>query len=200
MLSLKNFFLLFFALLFLFSLTSYAHKINLFTNQVGNKLEGEAFFADGSPCVNCEIKVLDLKGKEILKEKTDELGKFSLTIPEGFSEIRILLSAGEGHLIEKKITLKISSQKRELSRAQNQNTTLYSKPEIKIDKEVYKEIDERFTQLEEEVKALRAEIGDMRKEMQKISYRDIIGSIGYILGVFAIIYFIKKNTIKKDAS
>ena len=200
MLSLKNFFLLFFALLFLFSLTSYAHKINLFTNQVGNKLEGEAFFADGSPCVKCEIKVLDLKGKEILKEKTDELGKFSLTIPEGFSEIRILLSAGEGHLIEKKITLKISSQKRELSRAQNQNTTLYSKPEIKIDKEVYKEIDERFTQLEEEVKALRAEIGDMRKEMQKISYRDIIGSIGYILGVFAIIYFIKKNTIKKDAS
>ncbi len=38
---------------------------------------------------------------------------------------------------------------------------------------------------------------DLRKQMDKISIRDIIGGIGYIFGVWAIIMLLKR---KKNAS
>ncbi|MEZ0343752.1 MAG: emp24/gp25L/p24 family protein [Caldimicrobium sp.] len=169
---------------------------------MGNRVEGEAFFADGSPCLSCEIRVLDLNGKEILKRKTDEKGKFSFSIPSGVSEIKILLSAGEGHLVEKRLTLKTNYQKKgDLLNSQTLKGPFLTKPISRDEKEVYKNLEEKISKLEDEVKALREEVLNMRKEIQKIYYRDIIGAIGYILGIFAIIYFIKKKTNpKKDAS
>lgn len=198
----KKVYLFLFAIFFTFTYNLYGHKVNLFTNQLGNKLEGNAFFADGSPCRNCEIKILDSKDKEILKSKTDEKGKFSFLIPDRLSEIKIHLSAGEGHIVEKRLTLKINSKERgNFSLSQNPKELLPIKQISKDNHEFYKNLEEKISNLEDEVRVLREEVFNMRKEIQKISYRDITGVIGYILGVFAIIYFIKiKNNVRKDAS
>jgi nickel transport protein len=47
------------------------------------------------------------------------------------------------------------------------------------------------------LQGLENEIMDIRKEMEKVGYRDIIGGIGYIIGVWGLIMLIKW---KKDAS
>ncbi|WP_353683912.1 hypothetical protein V4D30_08505 [Thermodesulfovibrio sp. 3907-1M] len=51
--------------------------------------------------------------------------------------------------------------------------------------------------MDAKLQGLRSELMDLRKQMDKISIRDIIGGIGYIVGVWGIIMFIKR---KKNAS
>jgi len=188
--------LFFLILLFLLNLEAFAHKINLFITQVENRLEGEGFFADGSPCKNCEITVFDPSEKEILKIKTDEKGKFSFSLPEKVERVKIILSAGEGHIVEKTVTIKRESkEKKDISKIEadkkreRENNLLVDE---KL-KESFTELNSRIINLEAEVKALREEMLNLRKDMQKIAYRDILGALGYLLGIFAIIYFIKKR-------
>ncbi|MGC8966580.1 MAG: emp24/gp25L/p24 family protein [Caldimicrobium sp.] len=188
--------LFFLILLFLLNLEAFAHKINLFITQVEDRIEGEGFFADGSPCKNCEITVFDPSEKEILKIKTDEKGKFSFSLPEKVERVKIILSAGEGHIVEKTVTIKRESkEKKDISKIEadkkreRENNLLVDE---KL-KESFTELNSRIINLEAEVKALREEMLNLRKDMQKIAYRDIIGALGYLLGIFAIIYFIKKR-------
>ena len=185
-------------LIFLFSLNweASAHKIHLFITQVENRIEGEGFFADGSPCKNCEITVFDPSEKEILKIKTDEKGKFSFSLPEKVERVKIILSAGEGHIVEKTVTIKRESkEKKDISKIEADKKR-ESENNLLVDeklKESFTELNSRIINLEAEVKALREEMLNLRKDMQKIAYRDILGALGYLLGIFAIIYFIKKR-------
>ncbi|MGC9110008.1 MAG: emp24/gp25L/p24 family protein [Caldimicrobium sp.] len=188
--------LFFLILLFFLNLEAFAHKINLFITQVEDRIEGEGFFADGSPCKNCEITVFDPSEKEILKIKTDEKGKFSFSLPEKVERVKIILSAGEGHIVEKTVTIKRESkEKKDISKIEADKKR-ESENNLLVDeklKESFTELNSRIINLEAEVKALREEMLNLRKDMQKIAYRDIIGALGYLLGIFAIIYFIKKR-------
>ncbi len=188
--------LFFLILLFLLNLEAFAHKINLFITQVEDRIEGEGFFADGSPCKNCEITVFDPSEKEILKIKTDEKGKFSFSLPQKVERVKIILSAGEGHIVEKTVTIKRESkEKKDISKIEADKKR-ESENNLLVDeklKESFTELNSRIINLEAEVKALREEMLNLRKDMQKIAYRDIIGALGYLLGIFAIIYFIKKR-------
>ena len=200
MLSIIRCSLIFLILLFLLNLEAFAHKINLFITQVENRLEGEGFFADGSPCKNCEITVFDPSEKEILKIKTDEKGKFSFSLPEKVERVKIILSAGEGHIVEKTVTIKRESkEKKDISKIEADKKR-ESENNLLVDeklKESFTELNSRIINLEAEVKALREEMLNLRKDMQKIAYRDIIGALGYLLGIFAIIYFFKNRNSKK---
>ncbi|MGC8872615.1 MAG: hypothetical protein ACP5QC_07090 [Caldimicrobium sp.] len=189
-------------LIFLFSLNweASAHKIHLFITQVEDRIEGEGFFADGSPCKNCEITVFDPSEKEILKIKTDEKGKFSFSLPQKVEKVKVILSAGEGHIVEQTVTLKTVGKEKKVmpkieadKKRERENNSLHDE---KL-KETSTGFDERFIKLEAEVKALREEILSLRKDLQKIAYRDILGALGYLLGIFAIIYFIKNRNSKK---
>ncbi|MGC9017459.1 MAG: emp24/gp25L/p24 family protein [Caldimicrobium sp.] len=188
--------LFFLILLFLLNLEAFAHKINLFITQVEDRIEGEGFFADGSPCKNCEITVFDPSEKEILKIKTDEKGKFSFSLPEKVERVKIILSAGEGHIVEKTVTIKRESKEKKVMPKIEADKKRESENNLLVDeklKESFTELNSRIINLEAEVKALREEMLNLRKDMQKIAYRDIIGALGYLLGIFAIIYFIKKR-------
>jgi nickel transport protein len=192
--------LFFLILLFLLNLEAFAHKINLFITQVEDRIEGEGFFADGSPCKNCEITVFDPSEKEILKTKTDEKGRFSFSLPQKLEKVKVILSAGEGHIIEQTVTFKTASKEKKVmpkievdKKRERENNSLHDE---KL-KESSTGFDERIIKLEVEVKALREEILSLRKDLHKIAYRDILGALGYLLGIFAIIYFFKNRNSKK---
>jgi len=51
--------------------------------------------------------------------------------------------------------------------------------------------------MDAKLQGIRSEIMDLRKQMDKINIRDIIGGIGYIFGVWGLIMLIKR---KKNAS
>ncbi len=174
-----------FFLFFLFTILSFAHKINLFTYKEGNKIFVEGYFSDGVPVKNSSIEIYNEKGEKIIEGKTNEEGLYSFKIPE-CKKIKIVLTGDMGHKVEKEMeieeekTLKkeeIKTQKKEVER----------KIET-IDKEEIKKIVEESVE-----KAIFPLIKEIQKEKQRARFMDIIGGIGYIFGIFGIyLYFLKK--------
>lgn len=167
-------------LLFLLPFSVYGHKLNTYALREGNRVFGECYFADGSPCKNAKVEVYGVEGQKILEAKTDERGRYSFHVQE--TPIKIVISAGEGHRVEYFL---------------NKGG---SKPAKRGDYTVADE--ERLRRIMEEVieskmEGIRAGIIDLKKEMGKMNLRDIIGGIGYIFGVWGIITLLLR---RKNAS
>ncbi len=170
--------------------------MHLFTAQIGDKLEVKSFFADGSPCKNCDITVLDANDKEILKGKTDEKGKFTFSLPQNIEKVKIILLAEEGHIVKKTINISaLTKEKKVMSKIKNMPQIVEGKdvPQKENFIETCKAMEEEVISLKSEIQALREELLSLRKDIQRFAFRDILGALGYILGIFAIIYFIKKR-------
>ncbi|MEN2994452.1 MAG: hypothetical protein ABDH19_03765 [Thermodesulfovibrio sp.] len=161
----------------------YAHKVNAYAYREGDKVFGECYFVDGSPCKKSKVEVYDLQGKKILETFTDEKGKFSF-ITEQKKAIKVVVSAGQGH----KAVYKVEGAKEEVEKATKKKQTQIDREELK------KIIDET---MDTKLQGLKNEIMDLRKEMEKVKLREIIGGIGYIIGIWGIIMLIKR---KKNAS
>lgn len=164
----------------------FAHKINIFSYKEGNKIFVEGYFADGKPCKNSEIIVFDENGGKIIEGKTNPEGIFSFDIPET-SKIKIVLVADMGHKVETEMQLKDKPPEK-------QNIKESKKIEEKqiqtnIDEEKIKKIVEESVE-----KAINPVLKEIEKEKQRIKIQDIIGGIGYILGILGIILYLKGGT------
>lgn len=178
---------------FLFVSThTHAHKVNIYASREENKILGECYFIDGKPCKNSKVEVYNINGIEILETITDEKGKFSFTTKEK-SDLKIIISAGEGHRAEYKIKGVID--KKEIKDAINKDRKNQSEFQHSINKEELKQIIDEV--MDAKLHGLKGEIIDIRKQMDKINIRDIIGGIGYILGFWGIIMLLRR---KKNAS
>lgn len=89
--------ILLFLLIFPFNLS--AHKVNIFASSVDNTVVGEVFFADGKPCIECKIHILDKSGNLIVEGKTMADGTISIKITTAIP-YKIIVDAGMGHRAE----------------------------------------------------------------------------------------------------
>lgn len=183
--------------LFIFlSNSAYAHKVSTYAYREGDKVFGECYFVDGSPCRNSKVEVYDLRGQKITETITDEKGRYSFTTKEK-GELRIVIPAGEGHRAEYKlegIAEKIEKKAaKETASAKTVNKS--TQPQVTVNRDEIKQIVDEVMDIK--LQGLRVEIMDLRKQMDKVGIRDIIGGIGYIFGIWAVIMLIKR---KKNAS
>lgn len=183
--------------LFIFlSNSAYAHKVSTYAYREGDKVFGECYFVDGSPCKNSKVEVYDLRGQKITETVTDEKGRYSFTTKEK-GELRIVIPAGDGHRAEYKlegIAEKIEKKAaKETASAKTVNKS--TQPQVTVNRDEIKQIVDEVMDIK--LQGLRAEIMDLRKQMDKVGIRDIIGGIGYIFGIWAVIMLIKR---KKNAS
>ncbi|MCM8806602.1 MAG: hypothetical protein NC926_01395 [Candidatus Omnitrophica bacterium] len=168
-------------LFLLFSLISFAHKINIFTYKEGEKIYVESYFPDGKPVKKGKIEVYNENGEKIIEGQTDENGVFSFNIPEN-KKIKIILTGDAGHKTETFMEL-VKEIKKEGSNFKKE--TFKS---MELDKEEIKKILEEVLE-----KKMNEFLKEYRKEREKEKFKDIVGGIGYILGIFGIyLYFRKK--------
>lgn len=190
------FFLTVIQLIIFLSNSAYAHKVSTYAYREGDKVSGECYFVDGSPCRNSKVEVYDLRGQKITETITDEKGRYSFTTKEK-GELRIVIPAGEGHRAEYKlegIAEKIEKKvAKETASAKTDNKS--TQPQATVNRDEIKRIIDEV--MDVKLQGLRAEIMDLRKQMDKVSLRDIIGGIGYIFGIWGVIMLIKR---KKNAS
>jgi nickel transport protein len=172
-------------LFFLFTILSFAHKINLFTYKEGNKIFVEGYFSDGVPVKNSLIEIYNEKGEKIINGKTNEEGLYSFEIPE-CKKIKIVLTGDMGHKVEKEMEIE---EKKTLRKEETKTTKKEVEKKMDlIDKEEIKKIVEESVE-----KAIVPLIKEIEKEKEKARIMDIIGGIGYIFGIFGIyLYFSKK--------
>ena len=178
------------AVLLLLSATAHAHKVNIWAYAEGETVFVEGFFRDGKPCRNSVITVFDRAGKELLDGKTDEEGKFSFDAPAS-SDLRIVLDAGMGHRAECVVKAsELPDDPPPVAGASAPEPADKPEPPARAaDAEAIRKIVEET--LEKELKPIRDMIRKSR--LAGPSPTEIIGGIGYIVGLAGVIMYVRSK-------
>jgi len=186
-----------FLIIIMMDVSVFAHKVNIFAYVEGDKVYTESYFNDGKKCIESKIEVFDNRGNKLLEGLTDEEGAFSFGIPPGDGDLKIVLTASMGHRAEYIIRadeLISSAGLIEEKFEENEEPVSIVSPETSLVdlKEIQSIIEDT---LDEKLKPIIREMREIKKSQEdKISPTEIIGGIGYIIGIFGIIaYFLSRK-------
>jgi len=169
----------------------FAHKVNIFAYVEGDKVYTESYFNDGKKCIESKIEVFDSQGNKLLDGLTDEEGVFSFEIPPGDGDLKIVLTASMGHRAEYSISADELRGTAGLIKEEPGESVSVIFPETSSVnlKEIQSIIEGT---LDEKLKPIIREIKKFQED--KISPTEIIGGIGYIIGIFGIVaYFLSRK-------
>lgn len=164
--------------IFLFlAFSLYAHRVDVFPYVEGNKFIVEGYFSDGTPAKNSKVEIY--KGKEKIEEgKTDSEGIATFPVNKIKGKVKIVLIASMGHRAETTYSMEEGEEKKEVKEEKNVEKVKEGKYSgKKIDKEIEFAVE----------KAIKPLIKMMEEEKRRTKFSEVIGGIGYILGIFGII-------------
>ena len=174
-----------FVALFILALKSYAHKVNVFAYIEGNKVHCESYYSDGSKVKEGLVEVFNKEGKKLLDGKTDAEGNFSFVVPEK-TDLKIVVNASMGHRAETTIhETELPKIKKEIAKKQEEVKSISTE-------EIKKVVEEAIEEKLHPVYKMLAK----QNEQKGISVTEVIGGIGYIIGIIGIIAFFMRK--KKD--
>jgi len=186
-----------FLIIVMMDVSVFAHKVNIFAYVEGEKIYTESYFNDGKKCINSKIEVFDNRGNILLEGLTDQEGMFSFETPSEEvidGDLKIVLTASMGHRAEYSISADEIRGFAGLIKEENEESLSIVVPETSsVDvKEIQSIIEDT---LDEKLKPIMREIKEIKKSQEdKISPNEIIGGIGYIIGIFGIIaYFLSRK-------
>ena len=209
--------LTFFQLLFIILLIpamsrpSLAHKIRIFAWQDGGNIVTESKFSKGRPAQNTTVSVYEVEtGQNLLSGTTDTEGLFSFPIPKtGTKELKIIADGGDGHKNSWNYTLENSEAPTGNSVpsslvATNSTSQLQNDPtyEEGIEKNILLPITPaELTRIIETT--LDKKLAPIRRTLAEDSEKgptlqDILGGIGYILGLAGIAAYVQSLKNKKE--
>ena len=189
--------ILIFLIIIIMDVSVFAHKVNIFAYVEGDKVYTESYFSDGKKCVESKIEVFDNQGNKLLEGLTDEEGMFSFKIPlkdviDG--DLKIILTASMGHRAEYIIRADELGDVAGLIEEKIEEPVSAVSPEVSsVDLKEMQSLIENT--LDEKLKPIIREMREIRKSQEdRISPTEIIGGIGYIIGIFGIIaYFLSRK-------
>jgi len=210
------FYLLVAFLCLIFVPLAHAHKVNIYAYAESGRVYSEGYFVDGTKAKNSVIEVFDEKdGTKLLEGKTDEEGKFSFQIPKATS-LKLVFHASMGHQAEftlgedevraamdAKQPLKASSVK---SPSQSEVSAAKKTPKKeRAEAAECKGLSESEIEtivgsaMDKKLQPLMRMIVQLQESSGKPKITEIIGGIGYIIGILGIVaYFKAKRSIKTD--
>lgn len=183
-----------FLIIIMMDVSVFAHKVNIFAYVEGEKIYTESYFNDGKKCIDSKIKVFDNQGNKLLEGLTDKEGEFSFEVPSENGNLKIVLTASMGHRAEYSISADEIRGSVGLIKEENEEPVSIVFPETSsVDlKEIQSIIEDT---LDEKLKPIMREIIEIKKSQEdRISPTEIIGGIGYIIGIFGIAaYFLSRK-------
>src|SRR5665648_203931 len=180
-----------FLIIIMINISAFAHKVNIFAYVEGDKVYTESYFNDGKKCVDSKIEAFDNQGNKLLEGLTDGEGMFSFEIPPGDGDLKLVLTASMGHRAEYIIRAdELGDIKGLIEENIEEPVSAVSPESSSVDlKEIQSIIEET---LDEKLKPVMREIKNSQEN--KISPTEIIGGIGYIIGIFGIVaYFLSRK-------
>jgi nickel transport protein len=187
----------------------FAHKVRIFAWQDGNNITTESMFSRGRPALSATISVVETDtGKELLSGKTDEKGLFSFPIPQtGSKELKIIVDAGDGHKNNWNYTLEGSTPKdKNISPLKLKTATDRQEPKPQISEKATVNTlqtisTSELTRIIET--ALDKKLASINRTLAENSEKgptlqDILGGIGYILGLAGIAAYVQSLKNKKE--
>lgn len=175
-----------------------AHRISVFAWVEGETVFLESKFAGGKKVQGGQIVVVDPEGHELLRGVTDERGEFSFKVPQR-TDLKIILTAGQGHRAEWTIpAAEIEPGAAEPLTQSNagkgaSSTMPAAQPSSAAPAEAIKAIPAADLKqleiliesiLDKKLKPITKMLADAHDRGPSV--RDILGGIGYILGLVGI--------------
>ena len=166
-----------------------AHKTTIFAWMEGDTVYTQSKFNGGRKAKHATVEVYDAEGDKLLEGKTDENGEFSFKLPKK-AELKVVLLAGTGHRGEWSIPLEEveGGDVNPDSRLQSQASQTEKEPSHQelpsispadIQEAVEKALDKKL-------KPILNQLTESRQKETETKVTDIIGGIGYILGLVGI--------------
>jgi len=187
---------------FLLSFYVFAHGVNLFCYLEGDTLHGEGYFSGGSPAKNSRVEIYDIETNKLVTiTTTDNEGKFSLILKE-IKNLKIILLAGMGHKAEYILNpsrdmapeASGSGQRQAVFKTANQEGVGTGKADTQGNiygyQPDYRKIEEI---VEKKTKPLHEELIKLEKMYSRPNFSAIVGGIGWIVGIFSLLYLLKKK-------
>jgi len=176
------------------NISAFAHKVNIFAYAEGDKVYSESYFNDGKKCIDSKIEVFNNQGNKLLEGLTDEEGMFSFEIPSKDvidGDLNVVLTASMGHRAEYIISADelggtVGSVKEEFEEPVSAVSPETSSVDLKeIQSLIENALDKKIKPIMKEIK---------KSQEGKVSSTEIIGGIGYIIGIFGIVaYFLSRK-------
>ena len=179
-----------------------AHRVNVFAWVEGDTVFVECKYPDGTKVHEGVIRVLDAAGKELLNGKTNTKGEFSFKVPKQ-DDLTIVLEAGMGHRADWPLSKQdlapageapppgsaappqVHAKAEAPSPAAKESAPgAASPPPAGIDEAIEKALDKKLAPV------LRI-LAEMRE--QKVRLTDVLGGIGYIIGLVGIAAYFKRK-------
>ncbi len=156
---------------------AFAHKVNLFCYFEDGYLVGEGYYSGGRPAQNAGIGIYSLKDNTpVANTQTDANGKFKVQLDYPDS-VKVVMNAGQGHRCEFIV--------------EQESNVAVENIDLPKDRQIQKsEIDEL---IEQKIKPLEARIMELEKQQSGPKAISIAGGVGFIIGIFSCIYFIKRK-------
>lgn len=155
-----------------FSTPALAHQINIYATVEGHTIRGKVYFRGNAPAQNVTVRAVDPQGNELNNTTTDEHGKFTMTAHDRV-EHRLVADTGDGHVTDPYV-LPASLFQETPAADVGRSTTPSSGDNSQV------------AQLNEQIDALQEELAACKS---RLLVRDVLGGIGWIVGLTGIAYY-----------
>ncbi len=187
--------------------TVYAHKLRIFAAADGAEISGYVYLSGGGRARNVTVDVSAPSGQHIATLETDEEGRFSFS-PKMRCDHILKVTTADGHAADWTVPAA------ELPDSLPPPEETASPPDAETDaaegpgKAVFTAAPTASVapSLSTEVAALRRQVIAMREQLdgfqEKRTFQDVIGAVGYILGVAGVAFYIlgrRRNSSRSDS-
>jgi len=194
---------------------AHAHKVNIFAYAEDGMIHSESYFVDGTKCKNSLIEVLDERtGARLLEGKTDEDGKFSFKIPK-VTSLKLVLHASMGHQNEYTLgedevreSMGVKQPPKEVKVKETAKSfSKTAEPGVKTDKSLAgngaagaprgmsePEMEAMIEKVvDSKLKPVMGILVKLQESSEKPRLTEIMGGIGYILGLMGLAMYLKNR-------
>jgi nickel transport protein len=171
----------------------WAHKVNVFAWVEGDTVFVEGYFPGGKKSQDSLVEVFNPAGTKLLEGRTNEKGEFSFKIPERI-DLTIVLTASMGHKNDFIVPASdfqegasASSTPAQVFAGRAEDTSAHPADLSQLEGMIDRALDRKLAPV---MKLIR----DTRKEEPTVT--EIIGGIGYIVGLFGLVMYFKSRNKK----
>lgn len=177
--------------------TAWAHGLSVFAWVEEGRVMVESKFSGGKRPVDATVRVLDLDGQELLTGKTDDQGRWAFDPPQK-TALKIVLEAGLGHRGEWILRAEDYGALPEVVEAPA--TTPQTRPAPQAIDTATADLDARLKAVVlEALEPIGARLARLEEPPHGPSIQDILGGLGYILGLVGVGAYVQARRIRDGA-
>lgn len=172
-----------------------AHRLKVFASAIGSSIEGEAYFVGSGPAAGVDVTLRDAEKKLLQSGKTGPDGHFALPA-SGTGDITVTVDAEDGHVAHFTVAASEldpapapppAAAPAVVPTANAAAPAVAAVPMVPM-ADVEVAVARKIAPLAAQIDALQS----------ALRIQDIIGGIGYIVGIFGLVAFLKSRRSARD--